>query len=213
MVSSTAIPQSLPLPGLPTTTGIFDSAPDQQLVLFGELTPVRIPAQLWLAWLGDPDIVARFDAKRYTRGRAACWPWLGAVSSTGHGSFRATSLPGPSRRGTVPAHLFAFQLSRGVIPRLGWSSVDDPVLSHQCDSAGCTNPDHLRLGTNATNRAEYTARRRDPTGALADVRGPAGRTRAIAAAIRDGIAHHKDAVSISEQIHAAETAGLPLTLW
>ncbi len=184
MVSSTAIPQSLPLPGLPTTTGIFDSAPDQQLVLFGELTPVRIPAQLWLAWLGDPDIVARFDAKRYTRGRAACWPWLGAVSSTGHGSFRATR-----------------------------SSVDDPVLSHQCDSAGCTNPDHLRLGTNATNRAEYTARRRDPTGALADVRGPAGRTRAIAAAIRDGIAHHKDAVSISEQIHAAETAGLPLTLW
>jgi hypothetical protein len=29
------------------------------------------------------------------------------VSSTGHGSFRAASLPGPTRRGTVPAHLFA----------------------------------------------------------------------------------------------------------
>jgi hypothetical protein len=80
------------------------------------------------------------------------------VSSTGHGSFRAASLPGPTRRGTVPAHLFAYQLSYGVIPRLGWTNTGDAVICHQCDFAGCTNPAHMRLGTNATNRFEYLTR-------------------------------------------------------
>ena len=142
-----------------------------------------------------------------------CWPWIGGVSSTGHGSFRAASLPGQSRRGTVPAHLFAYQLAYGVIPRLGWSGIDDAVICHQCDFAGCTNPEHMRLGTNATNRAEYFARRTNLAGPLADVRGAAGRARAVAAAIRAGLANNEDAASIEARIYAAEAAGLPLTLW
>ncbi|WP_211265871.1 hypothetical protein [Actinacidiphila oryziradicis] len=77
-----------------------------------------------------------------------CRPWLAAVSSTGHGSFRAASLPGASRRGTVPAHLFAYQLANGVIPQLGRSGAEDPVLCHRCDSHGCTNAAHLSLGSN-----------------------------------------------------------------
>ncbi|MEV6013494.1 HNH endonuclease [Streptomyces sp. NPDC051976] len=68
--------------------------------------------------------------------------------------FRAASLPGVSRKGTVPAHLFAYQLAYGVIPRLGWSDSNDAVLCHRCDEAGCTNPAHLFLGTAAENRAE-----------------------------------------------------------
>lgn len=32
-----------------------------------------------------------------------------------------------------PAHLFAYQLEYGVIPRLGWSGADDAVLCHQCE--------------------------------------------------------------------------------
>jgi hypothetical protein len=56
-------------------------------------------------------------------------------------------------------------------------------ICHQCDFAGCTDPARMRLGTNATNKAEYVARRTSLASPLADVRGATGRTRAIAAAI------------------------------
>jgi hypothetical protein len=113
----------------------------------------------------------------------------------------------------VPAHLFAYQLAHGVIPRLGWSGTEDAVIYHQCDFAGCTNPAHMRLGTNASNRAEYFARRSNLDSPLADVRGAAGRTRAIAAAVRGGLANNDDASGIETRIRAVQIAGLPLTLW
>jgi hypothetical protein len=115
---------------------------------------------------------------------------MAAISSTGHRSFRAASLPGPTRRGTAPAHLFAYRLEHG----------EDAVICHQCDFAGCANPGHMRLGTNATNRVEYFARRRNLANPLADVRGAAGRTRAVATAIRTGLANHEDAASIEVRI-------------
>ncbi|WP_254593053.1 hypothetical protein [Prescottella equi] len=185
----------------------------EQLALIGQPQPIRVPERLWRSWLEDPTVVARFEAKRYIRPGNLCTPWLAGVSSTGHGTFRAASLPGPSRRGTVPAHLFAYQLEYGVIPRLGWSGSDDAVLCHQCDFAGCVNPSHMRLGTNATNRREYTQRRRNISSPLSDIRGPAGRTRAIANSIRMGISNRETAAAIESRIQAAEEAGLPLTLW
>ena len=109
----------------------------------------------------------------------------------------------------MPAHLFAYQLAYGVIPRLGWSGVEDAVICHQCDFAGCTNPAHMRLGTQATNRAEYFARRENPANPLADVRGAAGRTRSIAAAIRTGSANHEDAVSIERRILMPKPRAFP----
>ncbi|GAB2900950.1 hypothetical protein GCM10027074_78330 [Streptomyces deserti] len=185
----------------------------EQLSLLGEPIPIRLPAELWRAWLKNEDVVARFEAKRYVRSTDRCWPWRGAVSSTGHGSFRAASLPGPSRRGTVPAHLFAYQLANGVIDRTGWTAAEDPVVCHTCDFHGCTNPCHLRLGTAAENRAEWSLRRGNPHGPLADTRGAAGRTRAIAQAIRAGLRAGEPAEQIEHRIQAAEEAGLPLTLW
>lgn len=140
-----------PLPAAPDT---------QQLSLLGDPRPVRTPATLWRIWLTDPATRQRFENKRYRRGPDQCWPWIGAISSTGHGSFRAASLPGLSRRGTVPAHLYAYQLAHGIIDRLGWSALTDPILCHRCDYAGCTNPNHLRLGawvSNGSKRAESTA--------------------------------------------------------
>ena len=113
----------------------------------------------------------------------------------------------------MPEHLFAYQLEYGVISRLGWSNTDDAVLCHQCDFAGCTNPAHMRLGTNRSNRSEYELRRRNIASLLADVRGPAGRTRAIAAAIRIGIEQNLDVATVEEHIAAAEAAGRPLPLW
>lgn len=109
--------------------------------------------------------------------------------------------------------LFAYQLEYGVIARLGWSNADDAVLCHQCDFAGCTNPTRLLLGTNRTNHNEYDLRRRNIVSPLADVRGPAGRARAFAGAIRIGIEQNDDATTIDQHIHAAEVAGRPLSLW
>ncbi len=201
-----------PLP-LHELSGGARSASVEQLVLIGQPRPIRVPERRWRSWLDDPEVVARFESKRYKRAGDLCWVWIGGVSSTGHGSFRAASLPGPTRRGTVPAHLFAYQLAYGVIPRLGWSIAEDAVICHQCDFAGCTNPAHMQLGTNTTNRAEYLTRRRNHASPLADVRGAAGRTRAIAAAVRSGLANQEDAVSIEARIRSAEGAGRPFTLW
>ena len=56
-------------------------------------------------------------------------------------------------------------------------------------------------------------RRRNISSPLADVRGPAGRTRAIAVAIRAGLDRNENLDRIEERIHAAEHAGPPFTLW
>lgn len=197
---------SLQLPGMPDHTPVH---PACQATLIGQPQPTRIPERLWRSWLDDPAVVSRFESKRYRR-RNQCWPWIGGVYSTGHGSFRAASLPGPSRRGTVPAHLFAYQLEYGALSSLGWPNTDDAVLCHQCDFA---NLAHMRLGTNRSNYSEYELRRRNIASPLADVRGPAGRTRAIADAIRTAVSRHEDAAATDERIHAAEAAGRPLSLW
>ena len=81
------------------------------------------------------------------------------------------------------------------------------MISHQCDFAGCTNPAHMRLGTNATNRFEYLTRRRNLANPLADVRGAAGRARAIAAAIRAGLELREDAASIENRIPCRRNRG------
>ncbi|MGW5396674.1 hypothetical protein [Streptomyces sp. NPDC003952] len=77
----------------------------------------------------------------------------------------------------------------------------------------CQQPTHLRLGTAAENRAEWVARRRDPGSPLADLRGPAGRSRAVGAAIRAGLANHESKQEIVVRIRAAMAAGRPLSLW
>lgn len=185
----------------------------EQLSLLGDPRPVRTPAALWRVWLTDPATQHRFENKRYRRGADQCWPWIGAISSTGHGSFRAASLPGLSRRGTVPAHLYAYQLAHGIIDRLGWTALTDPILCHRCDYAGCTNPGHLRLGTVTENRTEYLARRHGPNSPLADTRGPAGLSRAIAEAIRDALREDAPPEVIENHIRAAVTTGQPWALW
>ncbi|KAA0918888.1 hypothetical protein [Dietzia sp. ANT_WB102] len=185
----------------------------QQLSLLGDPRPVRTPAKLWRVWLTDSATQQRFEAKRYRRGTDQCWPWIGAISSTGHGSFRAASLPGLSRRGTVPAHLYAYQLEHGIIDRLGWSALNDSILCHRCDYAGCTNPHHLRLGTATDNRTEYLARRHGPNSPLADTRGPAGLSRAIAAAIRNAHAAGESPHIIDRRINDAADVGRPWSLW
>lgn len=185
----------------------------EQLALIGEPSPVRIPAKLWKVWLADEKIRTRYWNKVYRpSATSACWYFLGGISDTGHASFRAASLPGRTRRGTLPGHLYGYQLAYGVIPRLGWGN-DSPTVCHTCDNHSCQQPEHLRLGTPAENRTEWLTRRRNPGSPLADLRGPAGRARAIAAAIRAGQAGGESEAEIAHRIRAAATAGQPLSLW
>lgn len=111
------------------------------------------------------------------------------------------NLPDPGRRGTVPRTQRGHTPARLVRCRRS-------VVCHQCDSHGCTNPGHLRLGTNTENRAEWAARHRNPTGPLADVRGAAGRTRAIAEAILAGLTRGESTQMIEQRI-ARLRRGIP----
>jgi hypothetical protein len=166
--------------------------------------------------LSGPDLVegsspSESCAARASLGRSdlSSNGWPRSVSTTlAVLSISSLALPTASAGSSLIARLMRSKPSR-----LGWSGAEDTVICYQCDFAGCTNPTHMRLGTNATNKADYFARRNDLAGPLADVRGAAGRTRAIAAAIRAGLNEHEDAASIEKRIRAAESAGLPLTLW
>ena len=79
------------------------------------------------------------------------------------------------------AHRWAWEHASGLRPtRL--------QLLHSCDETGCVNPAHLAPGTQAENMAHMHLRGRAwrrHTGST-DVRGAAGRARAIRAALADG---------------------------
>lgn len=111
----------------------------------------------------------------------------------------------------MPGHLYGYQLAHGVIPRLGWGT--DLTVCHTCDNHSCQRPAHLRLGTAAENRAEWVARRRAPGSPLADLRGPAGRSRAIGAAIRVGLVCGRSEAEIAARVEAVIAEGRPLSLW
>jgi HNH endonuclease len=107
-----------------------------------------------------------------------CQHWIAAIGDDGYGRFQAGS--GPTAR-TVRAHRWAFEVSTGLHPARR-------ALLHACDETGCVALDHLVVGTQAENVAAMHRRGRGwrrHTGRT-DRRGPAGRARAIRAALREG---------------------------
>jgi len=79
-----------------------------------------------------------------------CWIWLGATSK-GYGRFAIT------RRKTVRAHRFSFELTNGPLP-------DGMCALHKCDNPGCVRPDHLFAGSDADNAADRGAKGRTAAG-------------------------------------------------
>jgi hypothetical protein len=144
----------------------------------------------------------------YRRDVSHCWYWLGAISDTGHGKLRAGTRAvgdGPASR-VVTAHVYGWHLVYGSVaahPR-----TRAPVIAHRCDEYSCQNPAHWRLDDAAGNLSDYLARRGQPDGPLADRRGPAGRARAIAAAISEAVAQGAD---VETAIWRTSAAGLPGT--
>jgi hypothetical protein len=173
-------------------------------------TPIAaagVDAAMWQAWLDDPDTRRRFDALVYRRGPGQCAYWTGAISSTGHGKFRAGSRAQAKAEPAVPsrivtAHVFAYQVGHGVIA----TSSAGRAIRHSCDETSCENWDHLVIGTQPENVWDYRARRGREDGPLADRRGARGRAIAIRRAILT--ARHSGA-DHEEALQQAIAAGIP----
>jgi hypothetical protein len=171
----------------------------------------RIPRDLWEALAQDEEARGRYYSKVYWRGPGRCAYFLGALSSGGHGRFRAgTRRALADRPGSlvVPAHIYGYVLSRGV-PGPDPVTGCLPVIRHRCDEPGCQAAGHLAVGSPAENSHDYLARRRDPYSALADRRGPRGRAVAIRDAILAALAEGAGLGEIEAVIEGASAAGIP----
>lgn len=91
----------------------------------------------------------RFDELVIRRRDDECWEWSG-FKFRGYG--RMGNVWG---RGSMGAHRVSYILHVGEIP-------DGLTVLHECDNPQCTNPKHLRLGTNADNNLD-----RDQKGRMA----------------------------------------------
>jgi hypothetical protein len=177
--------------------------------LAAPIAAAEVDAAMWQAWLADPDTRRRFEALVYRRGPDRCAYWTGAISSTGHGKFRAGSraqagagLAVPSR--IVTAHVYAYRLGHGLIAPSAVAG--QVVIRHSCDETSCQNWDHLLVGTQPENVWDYRARRGREDGPLADHRGARGR----AAAIRDAIlTAQRSGADVEEALRRAIAAGIP----
>jgi len=171
----------------------------------------RIPRDLWEALAEDEEARGRYYGKVYWRGPGRCAYFLGALSSGGHGRFRAgTRRAVADRPGSlvVPAHIYGYVLSRGV-PRPDPVTGRLPVIRHRCDEPGCQAAGHLAAGSPAANSRDYLARRGDPYSPLADRRGPRGRAVAIRDAILAALAEGASLGGIEAAIERASAAGIP----
>jgi hypothetical protein len=81
--------------------------------------------------------VKRFNSYADKTNVLGCWPWQGAVNSSGYGKFWMGGQ-------TVPAHRVSFILHQGPIP-------DGSIIVHSCADRTCVNPAHLQAGTHRQN--------------------------------------------------------------
>lgn len=97
-----------------------------------------------------PGLPQRFWSKVDVRSEAECWPWLGAVTSAGYGSFRGLGR-------TISAHQQAWELYHGTPP----ARMD---LDHRCRNRLCVNPSHLQAVTRKQNGENRVARKGSRSG-------------------------------------------------
>lgn len=109
-----------------------------------------------------------------------CKLWTGAVSGRGHGRLWIGTLA-TGKDVTVIAHRYGWGLTYGFQVLM-----ETPRLRHDCDNPLCQNMGHVRQGTEADNRNDWTARYGTPGSPLHDLRGSLGRALALRQAARNG---------------------------
>ena len=109
-----------------------------------------------LAWLNK---YGSTDFHRYSQGTVeqrfwkfvdksdGCWSWNGSKNAKGYGLMQGKPIQGKTHGKTVLAHRVSFEIHYGELGE------DDYVL-HSCDNPQCTNPAHLRKGTQSENIKE-----------------------------------------------------------
>lgn len=102
----------------------------------------------------EEDMRSVYERYVIRRGENECWGWR-AFKYHGYGRMNVAA-PGKPRR-IVGAHRVSFMLHSGPIP---------PGLTvlHRCDNPECTNPRHLRLGTNIDNNRDRDRKGRNAKG-------------------------------------------------
>lgn len=95
----------------------------------------------------NTDLATRFWAGVDRSAPDGCWPWTRARrNAQGHGGVWDGSR-------WTHAHRVAFRLTYGrILPGL--------EICHRCDNPPCCRPDHLFIGTHATNMADSSTKRR-----------------------------------------------------
>jgi HNH endonuclease len=191
----------------------------EQATLWGLSTPSS-PMASSRAPVGT--VALPIDTETISRFLAKCAPvddqghrwWLGAIDggvdgSGGYGRFQARPRKG-GKLVVTTAHRYAWRLAHGPVP-LGLT------VRHRCDEPLCTAVDHLELGTFADNSRDTVLR--PYRAADLDVRGSAGRSRAIREAVLTvlHLVAATDPVAVGAAARAAMLAGDPdrdqLTLW
>lgn len=102
-----------------------------------------------------PRQISNFWAKVSIGSKDECWPWLGAKTNKGYGSFRV------SQKTMLATHVALILADR---PRP--SSPNNHALhGDTCAAPSCCNPGHLRWGSNAENMADMVRLGRQMRGA------------------------------------------------
>jgi len=157
--------------------------------------------------LEHPEAVQAFERRVWTGGGGGShWYWLGAISDSGHGKLQIGSRSDDSAVVAL-AHRIAWVLGGG-------DCGSDAVIRHDCDESSCVNPADLRAGSMADNSADWVARRHRLDGPLGDVRGLAGRARAIRSALLEATAARpgEQVLAAARAAAAGQPFGAQLTL-
>jgi len=93
--------------------------------------------------------VSRFWKHTDRRGDGECWPWVGAVGTSGYGVLMMRKDGGLRR-----AHRLSVEIAGTPIPA-------GRIVCHRCGNRRCVNPSHLYVGTYADNARDTVRQGRD----------------------------------------------------